>query len=250
MARSTIEWTTYSWNCVTGCTKVSPGCAHCYAERMSLRLQAMGHANYKSGFSVTLHPHVLELPLTWRKPRAIFVNSMSDLFHEDVPESYVRQVFDVMRRASWHTFQVLTKRAHRLDALSRGLEWPDNVWAGVTVENKDYLHRLQHLSRVPAPVRFVSFEPLLGTLGEIDLSAVDWAIVGGESGPGARPIERDWVLQIRDQCLRAQVPFFFKQWGGTNKKKAGRLLDGSLWDQLPSPRAAHRAVAADIAMSL
>jgi protein gp37 len=230
---SSIEWTESTWNPVTGCTKVSPGCKHCYAERMAARLQAMGQPNYARGFEVTLHERALELPLTWKKPQTVFVNSMSDLFHHEVPELFIRRVFDVMRRASWHTFQVLTKRAERLETLGRNLDWPANVWTGVSIETRKYLSRLDHLRRTPAHVKFISFEPLLEGLGTINLAGIHWAIVGGESGPGARPMEKTWVVEIREQCLAAGVPFFFKQWGGTHKKKAGRLLDGRTWDTLP-----------------
>jgi protein gp37 len=231
---SGIEWTESTWNPVTGCTKISPGCKHCYAERMAIRLQAMGQPNYERGFMVSLQERMLELPLTWRKPQAIFVNSMSDLFHKEVPDAFIRRVFDVMCRASWHTFQLLTKRAERMKSLGQYLEWPDNVWAGVSVESRKYLERIDCLRRVPARVRFISFEPLLERLGEIDLTTIDWVIVGGESGPGARPMEPSWVAEIREQCVAARVPFFFKQWGGVNKKKAGRLLDGRTWDGLPA----------------
>jgi protein gp37 len=230
---SSIEWTESTWNPVTGCTKVSPGCKHCYAERMAMRLQAMGQANYERGFQVSVHERALELPLGWKKPQTVFVNSMSDLFHEKVPEEFIRRVFDVMRRASWHTFQVLTKRAERMEKLGQDLDWPTNVWMGVSVETQKYLGRLDHLRRTPAYVRFISFEPLLEGLGEIDLRGIHWAIVGGESGPKARPMDERWVVDIRDQCLAARVPFFFKQWGGTNKKKAGRVLDGQTWNQQP-----------------
>ncbi len=230
---SSIEWTESTWNPVTGCTKVSPGCKHCYAERMAARLQAMGQPNYARGFEVTLHERALELPLAWKKAQTVFVNSMSDLFHNDVPEAFIRRVFDVMRRASWHTFQVLTKRAERLEMLGRGLDWPANLWMGVSVETRKYLFRLDHLRRTAARVKFISFEPLLEGLGTINLSGIDWAIVGGESGPGARAMEKAWVVEIRDQCLASGVPFFFKQWGGINKKKAGRILDGRTWDSLP-----------------
>jgi protein gp37 len=233
MATSTIEWTDSTWNPVTGCTKISPGCKNCYAERMAKRLQAMGQANYKDGFRVSLHEHALALPLKWKKPQTIFVNSMSDVFHEGVPESFIRRIFDTMAKAPWHTFQVLTKRAERLEAIGRNLAWPDNVWMGVSVEAQDYLYRIDHLRNTGARVRFISFEPLLGGLGKIDLHGIHWAIVGGESGPRARPIDKEWVLEIRDQCISTDVPFFFKQWGGTNKKKAGRLLDNRTWDEVP-----------------
>ena len=231
---SSIEWTESTWNPVTGCTKVSPGCKHCYAERMAVRLQAMGQPNYAHGFEVTLHERALELPLTWKKPQTVFVNSMSDLFHDRVPEAFIRRVFDVMRKASWHTFQVLTKRAERLGTLGKDLDWPENVWMGVSIETRKYLFRLDHLRRTSARVKFISFEPLLERLGNINLARIDWAIVGGESGPGARPMEKAWVVEIRDQCLANGIPFFFKQWGGINKKKAGRLLDGRTWDGLPA----------------
>lgn len=230
---SSIEWTESTWNPVTGCTKISPGCKHCYAERMAKRLCAMGQSNYQNGFRVTTHSHALELPFGWKKPQMVFVNSMSDLFHDRVPEVFVRRVFDIMRSASWHTFQVLTKRAERLEILGKKLDWPPNVWMGVSVETSKYLYRLDHLRRTPARVRFVSFEPLLDGLGGIDLDGIHWAIVGGESGPGARSMDAAWVTGIRDQCLAARVPFFFKQWGGTNKKKAGRVLEDRTWDELP-----------------
>ncbi len=233
MATSTIEWTDSTWNPVTGCTKISPGCKNCYAERMAKRLQAMGQPNYRDGFRVSLHEHALALPLKWKKPQTIFVNSMSDVFHEDVPESFIRRIFETMAKAPWHTFQVLTKRAERLETIGRNLTWPDNVWMGVSVEAKDYLYRIDHLRNAGARVKFISFEPLLAGLGKIDLHGTHWAIVGGESGPRARPIDKAWVLEIRDQCISADVPFFFKQWGGTNKKKTGRLLDNRTWDQVP-----------------
>ena len=230
---SGIEWTESTWNPVTGCTKVSPGCKHCYAERMAARLQAMGQANYAHGFALTLQPQMLELPLRWKKPQTIFVNSMSDLFHEDVPLAYIRRVFDVMNRAHWHRFQVLTKRAERLADLGAELTWPRNVWMGVSVETERYRDRIDALRATAAAVKFLSIEPLLGPLGELDLRGSDWVIVGGESGPGARPMDPTWVREVRDQCVRADVPFFFKQWGGVHKKKAGRLLDGRTWDEMP-----------------
>jgi protein gp37 len=234
VARSSIEWTESTWNPVTGCTKISPGCKHCYAERMAKRLQAMGQPNYRHGFQVSLHEPTLELPLGWKKPQVIFVSSMSDLFHDEIPEGYIQRVFVVMRRASQHTFQVLTKRAERLESLGSKIDWPAKVWMGVSVETPEYLYRLDHLRRTPARIRFISFEPLLEGLGQLDLSGIHWAIVGGESGPRARPIREEWVTAIRDQCLAARVPFFFKQWGGTNKKKAGRLLGGRTWDEKPA----------------
>jgi len=231
---SAIEWTESTWNPVTGCTKVSAGCAHCYAERIARRLQAMGQPNYANGFRLTLHPQALDLPLSWKKPRMIFVNSMSDLFHPEVPASFIRRVFDVMRLAHWHTFQVLTKRSERMLELSATLPWPANVWLGVTVERGDYRWRIDHLRGTGAQVRFLSLEPLLGPLPGLDLRGIDWVIVGGESGAGARPLEEQWVLDIRDQCVAAHVPFFFKQWGGPRKKRAGRLLQGRVWDAMPA----------------
>lgn len=231
--KSTIEWTESTWNPVTGCTKVSPGCKFCYAERMAERLQAMGQANYRDGFRLTLQPQMLDLPLKWKRPQAIFVNSMSDLFHKDVPLDYIQRVFDVMRRAHWHRFQVLTKRADRLAELDPFLEWPKNVWMGVSVESSDHVDRIDCLRRAHAALKFLSLEPLLGPLPGLDLRGIDWAIVGGESGPSARPVEEDWILDIRDQCRSAGVAFFFKQWGGQNKKKTGRLLEGRTWDEMP-----------------
>lgn len=233
-SNSQIEWTESTWNPVTGCTKVSPGCAHCYAERMAKRLKAMGQPNYVNGFAVALHEHALELPLRWRKPQTIFVNSMSDLFHEKVPTDFILKVFDVMCRADWHCFQILTKRSARLRELAPRLDWPAHVWMGVSVETQDYVCRIDDLRQVPAAVRFLSLEPLLGPLTHLDLDGIDWVIVGGESGPGARPMMECWVRDVRDQCRDARVPFFFKQWGGVNKKKQGRLLDGRTWDEMPA----------------
>ncbi len=230
---SAIEWTESTWNPVTGCTKISPGCKHCYAERMAERLQAMGQPNYRHGFELTLQPKMLELPLTWRKPQTIFVNSMSDLFHDDVPVTYVQQVFDVMRRAHWHRFQVLTKRAARLVVLDEQIEWAPNIWMGVSVESAKFVGRIADLRRTRAHVRFLSLEPLLGQLPKLDLGGIHWAIVGGESGPRSRPMEAAWAVDLRDQCRSAGVPFFFKQWGGKNKKRAGRLLEGRTWDEMP-----------------
>jgi protein gp37 len=234
MARSSIEWTESTWNPVTGCDKISPGCKNCYAERMAERLQAMGQPNYRNGFALTLQPQMLELPLRWKKPQTIFVNSMSDLFHDDVPLAYIQHVFDVMRRAQWHRFQVLTKRADRLAELSPQIDWPKNVWMGVSVENADYGDRIDALRTTGAQVKFLSLEPLLGPLPNLKLKDIDWVIVGGESGHRARPIQPTWVTDIRDQCARAGVAFFFKQWGGKNKKKAGRTLDGRIWDEMPA----------------
>lgn len=233
MARSGIEWTESTWNPLTGCTKISPGCKHCYAERMAKRLQAMGQPNYINGFKLTMHEHALEKPLEWKTPQFIFVNSMSDLFHKDVPLGFIQRTFDVMKRADWHQFQVLTKRSERLAELSPYLEWADNIWMGVSVENKDYVYRIDDLRNTGAKIKFLSVEPLLGPMPIMNLKGINWVIVGGESGPGARHLEREWVIGVRDQCKKEKVPFFFKQWGGVQKKKAGRLLDGRTWDEMP-----------------
>ena len=234
---STIEWTESTWNPVTGCTKISPGCKNCYAERMSKRLKAMGQPNYQNEFKLTVHPHTLDAPLKLKRPQVIFVNSMSDLFHKDVPTSFIKDVFAVMEKASHHRFQVLTKRSNRLMRLSPKLPWPGNVWMGVSVENADYVDRIDHLRETGAATKFLSIEPLLGALPSMNLKNIDWAIVGGESGPKSRPVHIEWVLDIKKQCELAKVPFFFKQWGGTNKKKAGRTLEGRTWDEMPN--AAH-----------
>jgi len=233
MTASKIEWTEYSWNPVTGCTKVSPGCANCYAERFAERLKAMGVKRYARGFEVCLHRDLVTLPLRWRKPRVVFVNSMSDLFHEDVPAGFIADVFATMNRCPQHTFQVLTKRSNRVLALSPQLKWTHNIWMGVSVENGEAAGRISDLVKTDARVKFLSCEPLLGPLDEIALTGIDWVIVGGESGPNARPIRKEWVISIRDQCVASDIPYFFKQWGGTNKKAAGRLLEGTIWDQRP-----------------
>jgi protein gp37 len=230
---SPIEWTDATWNPVTGCSKISPGCKYCYAERLAHRLQAMGQKNYRNGFDLTLQPHMLEHPLRWRLPRMVFVNSMSDLFHNNVPTDYIKGVFDVMRRANWHQYQVLTKRSDRLRELSPVLNWKPHIWMGVSVENDQYLYRVDHLRQTGANIKFLSIEPLLGPLNKLDLHGIDWVIVGGESGPGARPVDAGWVRQIRDHCKRGGVPFFFKQWGGVFKKRTGRVLDGRTWDEMP-----------------
>lgn len=234
MSTTKIEWTDATWNPVTGCSKISAGCLNCYAERMAKRLQAMGQINYRNGFKVTCHDHMLEYPLHWKKPRTIFVNSMSDLFHEDIPDDFIFQIFEVMRRAKQHRFQVLTKRAERLELLGRSLPWSANIWMGVTVEKNDYRHRIDLLRQTTAAVKFLSMEPLLSAVPRLNLSGIDWVIVGGESGPGARPMTKEWVEDIRYQCGRQGVPFFFKQWGGINKKAAGRLLDGRTYDAMPT----------------
>lgn len=238
--KSSIEWTQSTWNPLTGCTKVSPGCKHCYAERMAHRLRAMGQKNYRNEFELTLHPHALELPLKWKQPQVVFVNSMSDLFHEEVPTEYIQRVFTTMRKATWHEFQVLTKRSKRLKELSAAIDWPENVWMGVSVETERYKFRIDDLRATAASVKFLSLEPLLGYPGELDLSGIAWVIVGGESGPGARPMQTEWVAAIHRQCVAASVPFFFKQWGGINKKRAGRRLNGRTYDELPRNMALKR----------
>ncbi|MBI3448655.1 MAG: phage Gp37/Gp68 family protein [Acidobacteria bacterium] len=234
MAQSSIEWTESTWNPLTGCDKISPGCKFCYAERMAKRLQAMGQPRYAKGFELTLHEDSLEAPLTWKKPQKIFVNSMSDMFHEAVPVAFIQRTFDVMRRASWHHFQVLTKRSDRLLELAPTLAWPPNVWMGVSVERQDYVSRIDDLRGTRAAVKFLSLEPLLGPLRDLNLDGIDWVIAGGESGPRARPMEEGWVLDIKSQSRSAGVAFFFKQWGGFNKKKSGRMLEGRTWDELPA----------------
>jgi protein gp37 len=231
--KSAIEWTDATWNPVTGCTKISPGCKHCYAERLAVRLQAMGNPRYRHAFDVTLHPDQIELPLRWRRPRRIFVNSMSDLYHEAVPDEYIQRVFDVMVRAEQHVFQVLTKRSERLPEIARRLPWPPNVWQGVSVENADYVARIADLRQVPAAVRFLSVEPLLGAIPKLPLDGIHWVICGGESGHERRELSPEWARLIRDQCVRMGVPFFFKQWGGRTSKSGGRVLDGRTWDQMP-----------------
>jgi protein gp37 len=226
--RSAIEWTDSTWNPVTGCTKVSPGCKHCYAERITER--------FGQRFTdVQLHPARLALPLRWRRPRRIFVNSMSDLFHEEVSDTFIERVFTVMAQARWHTFQILTKRAERLAKMAPILQWPRNVWQGVSVESNGYTWRIDCLRQIPATVRFLSVEPLLGPIPHLSLKGVHWVIVGGESGPHHRPMDREWVREIRDQCVTAGVPFFFKQWGGPTPKAGGRLLDGRTWNEMPAP---------------
>ncbi len=230
---SAIEWTESTWNPVTGCTKISAGCANCYAERMAKRLQAMGQENYRNGFAVACHPDTLEAPFKWKKPQMIFVNSMSDLFHEDVPEAFIHEIFYTMAATPWHTYQMLTKRAERMAEMAPRLNWTPNVWMGVTVESASHTDRIDYLRSVPSAVRFLSLEPLLGALPNLNLAGINWVIVGGESGPGARPMQSAWVEDLRDQCLDADVPFFFKQWGGVQKKKAGRMLGSQTWDQMP-----------------
>lgn len=230
---SRIEWTECTWNPVTGCTKFSAGCQNCYAERMTYRLKAMGIPRYAHGFEVRAHEDALSIPTRWHRPRTVFVNSMSDLFHQDVPDEFIGRVFETMMECPQHTFQVLTKRAARLEKMASALPWPHNVWMGVTVENATELDRIASLVRTGARVKFLSCEPLLGPLEGLCLDNVDWVIVGGESGPGARPMDPEWAIQVRDTCLGAGVPYFFKQWGGVRKKEAGRVLDGRTWDEVP-----------------
>lgn len=240
--RSTIEWTEVTWNPVTGCDRVSSGCDHCYAATLARRLKAMGVSKYQTdgdprtsgpGFGVSIHPHSLDEPRRWRSPRVVFVNSMADLFHSKVPLSFVRDVFDVIAETPQHTYQVLTKRSLRLKRTADRLDWPDNLWMGVSVENSSVLDRVDHLRSVPAAVRFLSCEPLLGPLDGIDLDGIGWVIAGGESGPHHRPMDINWARSIRDDCRAVGVPFFFKQWGGRTPKTLGRLLDGELWDEMP-----------------
>ncbi|MBV6490886.1 MAG: DUF5131 family protein [Fimbriimonadaceae bacterium] len=236
MAESCIEWTDSTWNPTTGCTKISHGCKHCYAERMAKRLKAMGQPNYRNGFRLTLHDHMIELPLKWSKPQRIFVNSMSDLFHKDVPLDFILRVFQTMLRADWHQYQILTKRADRLAELDKDLPWANHIWMGTSVEDERVRERIDHLRRTSAKVKFLSLEPLIGPLPNLDLSGIDWVIVGGESGPGARPMKPEWARDLRDQCQSAGVAFFFKQWGGVVKSRNGRVLDGRTWDEYPSVR--------------
>jgi len=231
--QSAIEWTESTWNPVTGCTKVSAGCLNCYAERMAKRLRAMGQHRYSNGFKVTLQREALDEPYQWKKPRVVFVNSMSDLFHEKIPLRFIQEVFSVMNDNKQHTFQILTKRTERLRKLAPLLQWSENIWMGVTIENNDYVGRADELRAVNPFVRFLSLEPLLGPLPDLAIDGIDWVIVGGESGPGARLMKEEWVIEIKYLCKNAAVPFFFKQWGGVNKKKTGRLLQGKTWDKYP-----------------
>ncbi len=230
---SSIEWTESTWNPVTGCTKISMACKNCYAERIALRLRGMGQPRYENGFKPTMHYQLLGLPLKWKKPQMIFVNSMSDLFHEEVGDDFIIGVFDTMKRGCWHNYQVLTKRTERLLKLDHKLPWASHIWMGVSVENADYKFRIEHLRETGADVKFLSLEPLLGPIPGLDLEGIDWVIVGGESGPRPRKMEASWVLDIKNQCQKAGIPFFFKQWGGRSKKKAGRELEGRTWDDMP-----------------
>lgn len=233
MAKSSIEWTEVTWNPVTGCNKISPGCKFCYAERFSKRLKAMGQIRYRNGFLLTLQPQALIEPYKWNKPRIVFVNSMSDLFHKDIPVEYIKKVFKVMNDCPQHQFQILTKRADRAAKIAKHLKWTKNIWMGVSVENQKYTTRIPSLLQVPAAIRFLSVEPLIGEIDDLQLNGINWVIVGGESGPGARPMKKEWVIKIRDLCLQNNVPFFFKQWGGTNKKKTGRTLENKIWNEMP-----------------
>lgn len=233
MAKSKIEWTGSTWNPTTGCTKISAGCTNCYAEKMAVRLKAMGVDKYKNAFKIAIHHNALTEPYTWKKPRVVFVNSMSDLFHEAMPLEFIKAVFKVMNENTKHTFQILTKRADLLSKYDCVLDWTDNIWMGVSIEDYTQVKRLEHLKSCHASIKFLSLEPLLTKLPRLDFNGVNWIIVGGESGPKSRPIERDWVVSIKENCREFNVPFFFKQWGGKNKKKAGRLLDGKTYDEMP-----------------
>lgn len=233
MAQSSIEWTEMTWNPITGCTKISAGCKHCYAEVMAKRLQAMGIEKYKDAFKLTLHDNALNVPYSWKKQKVVFVNSMSDLFHKDVPLDFIQKVFKVMNENPQHTFQVLTKRADRLLRIHKEVNWSHNIWMGVSVEDERVMHRIDLLSQTNARTKFLSCEPLIGALPKMNLEKIDWVIVGGESGRKSRLMNEDWVLDIMDQCKAANVAFFFKQWGGTNKKKTGRLLNGRTYDEMP-----------------
>ncbi|EGL83029.1 Gp37Gp68 family protein [Caldalkalibacillus thermarum TA2.A1] len=230
---SSIEWTEATWNPVTGCTKISEGCRNCYAARMAKRLKAMGNKRYSNGFKVTLHHDLIDMPLNWKKPKRIFVNSMSDLFHQDVPTSFIKDVFNTMNMGNWHQFQILTKRPERVLEIANELNWTPNIWLGVSVEDERVLHRIDVLKQIPAFIRFLSCEPLIGPLHNLRLEGIHWVIVGGESGPGARPMNPEWVRSIRDQCREQNVAFFFKQWGGVQKHRTGRILDNRTWDEYP-----------------
>ena len=233
MTKTKIEWTESSWNPITGCSKISDGCLNCYAEKMALRLKAMGTKGYENGFEVTLQYHQLQKPLKMKKSQMIFVNSMSDIFHENVPDEYILKIFDTMNKARWHTFQVLTKRPKRLEKLKDRINWTKNIWLGATIESNKYIDRVKYIKNTNAKIKFISFEPLIDSVKDIDLDGIDWAIVGGESGSGARIIKKEWIYEIKDKCQSLNIAFFFKQWGGVNKKKSGRLLDGKIYDEMP-----------------
>lgn len=234
--KTSIEWTETTWNPVTGCTPISAGCQHCYAARFAKRLKAMGNPRYQNGFAVTIHEDLIRAPYSWKKPQMVFVNSMSDLFHDEVPDDVIKQIFKSMNENPAHTFQVLTKRAERLFSLAPDLTWTKNIWMGVSVENRDTVYRVDLLRRTNAQIKFISAEPLLSSLSELDLEGIDWLIVGGESGPGCRKMEEDWVLELLEKSKKFNTSFFFKQWGGTNKKKAGSLLQGKEYKEYPETR--------------
>jgi protein gp37 len=234
MAQTRIEWTELTWNPTTGCNKVSQGCKFCYAEVMARRLKAMGLEKYRNGFKLSLHEDALKIPYTWKQPKIVFVNSMSDLFHKDIPLEFIKRVFKVMNDNPQHVFQVLTKRADILLKFHKELEWTHNIWMGVSVENEESLGRINLLRRTKAKVKFLSCEPLIGPLHKLNLKKIDWVIVGGESGRRPRPMKAEWVFEIHNKCIESNVPFFFKQWGGTNKKKTGRILKGKIYDEMPS----------------
>ena len=231
--KSKIEWTESTWNPVTGCTQISEGCQNCYAKRMAKRLCAMGQKKYSKGFKVVTHYECLNEPLNWKKPQIIFVCSMSDLFHKDVPDEFIIEVFKSMNKAYWHTFQVLTKRADRLAEIANKLNWTPNIWIGVTIENNLHVDRINALKNIPAKIKYLSVEPMLSEIKDLNLNDISWVIVGGESGPGARPIKEEWILPIRDKCQKLKIPFFFKQWGGVNKNANVSLLQGKEWKELP-----------------
>lgn len=238
--KSSIEWTESTWNPITGCSKISPGCENCYAEKMAKRLQAMNQPNYRNGFKVATHSQSAEMPLKWKKSQMIFVNSMSDIFHRLVPKKFILYLFDIMNDADWHRYQILTKRSKRMLELDSLIPWKNHIWMGVSVENADYKFRIDDLQKNKAKIKFISFEPLIESVGKLKLKGIDWVIVGGESGPGARPMNEDWVLEIKEQCIKSNIPFFFKQWGGVHKKKNGRLLQGKTWDEMPINNKAYR----------
>ena len=237
MTKTKIEWTESSWNPITGCDKISDGCLNCYAEKMAFRLKAMGTKGYENGFKVTLQPHQLEKPLKIKKPQMIFVNSMSDIFHKDIEDDYILKIFEIMNKAYWHIFQVLTKRPERLKELKNKINWSNNIWLGTTIESNKYINRVKYIKETEAKIKFISFEPLLNSVKDINLEGINWVIVGGESGSSARIIKKEWIYEIKDKCDKLNIPFFFKQWGGTNKKKSGRILDGKIYDEMPQIKA-------------
>ena len=234
--KTSIEWTECSWNPITGCTKISEGCRNCYAARMAHRLKAMGNIRYENEFEVTIHEDLIDKPLHWKKPKRIFVNSMSDLFHKDIPDDVIIRIFQTMNKANWHTFQILTKRSDRLAELSQKLNWTPNIWMGVSIENKETIFRAEHLKNTNATIKFISAEPLLESIGDIDLNGIDWLIVGGESGHHCRPLSEKWVIELRDLAKRTNTAFFFKQWGGINKKKKGSKLKGKYYKEYPKAK--------------